>query len=360
MLRETALAVGALFLATPLSLAGQQAGEVKVKMIAIDSGFEAPFIGTARLRLPPLPAEGWRLEIIAEGATTVVTPANIETYRVYDQTIEVPVPRAGPVMLRREGIIGPIVWESMISDDGVQDLYSQGGKLELFDAAFRADPANAAIIARAGAVVLVQWSHAASESLSCSGVRIAATRVLTNRHCLPAGFDPKAPYGEVRVHFGEFRGNLADVVETIRARVVHVASGAPVSGIYPRDLAVLELARAPSAATYAQAILPLAAGPSIGHPVQLITVWQYSKPNQKAISRDPQKCKLASVDQSFGCRPGNQLHRCEAESGSSGSPILDAASQHVVALHFQGIGVSAGNCALGAGTIQQELAQIKP
>jgi hypothetical protein len=66
-------------------------------------------------------------------------------------------------------------------------------------------------------------------------------------------------------------------------------------------------------------------------------------------------CKLDAVDQSIkGVAPSSQnFYACDSEGGSSGSPIVDPATGHVIALHHFG-GITSDPC-LNGGTEMPEI-----
>jgi len=66
------------------------------------------------------------------------------------------------------------------------------------------------------------------------------------------------------------------------------------------------------------------------------------------------RCKINATNQSYGYASGSQVgYGCDSEGGSSGSPILDAGTGRVIALHHLG-GVSSSPC-LNGGTVMSRV-----
>lgn len=315
--------------------------------------------GQIRLRLSP-PSQGdWSVTVQTADDTFTIDPASFERFRIYASTVELPVRRGGPVTIKAQGAPVGVLWESSVAASDSQALFRQGGLLEPMDAAFRSVAANAKVVQQSAAVVRVRWSAPGAKTRWCTGVKIDAARILTNRHCLPPSYSLETPVGEIAVQFGAFAGALDDVAETLPATAIRLASAGATNEMYERDLAVLNLKSAPKGALYSAAAVPLASESKSNRPSMLLTVWSFDAPKGKAVSRD--KGCVADIGQNAAWWCEGQAtfwHQCEAEQGSSGSPILDAESGQLVGLHYAGVRLNGGNCALRAETIRQELQAI--
>lgn len=314
--------------------------------------------GEIRLRLPRAPADGWSLAVTIDGKDVQVTPATLKLYRVYGDTIELPVRSSGDVRLAATGNLEDVVLESLVLRPQGKALFPQGGLLERMVPAFRADPANATLVDRSNAVVRVRWSSPSYPTRWCTGVQYEPGRVLTNRHCLPTDYNVAAPTGEIAVLFGNFAGTLDDPsAEQIPAWVHYLPAGTSTNGAYQRDMALVRLQAQPQNAVFRNAVVPIAATVAADRQLNLVTIWSYDKPAGKAVSRD-KICRADIAQQAkWWCFASTGFwHRCEAEEGSSGSPIIDQVSGELVGLHYSGVALNGGNCALRADVIRQELA----
>lgn len=333
------------------SSAAQPGVFVQPVQAEVESVFTMPASGTVRLNLADRKA-GWRLIVQNGRQSILLDEARFQRYRIYGNTVEIPVPQPGAVYLQPNAETGKIIWEGYTNQSSAQRLYTQGGPLERMDSTFVGKPINRAIVTAAAAVVRVRWAAQGRPTSWCTGSQVAPRIIVTNRHCFPADFDAARPTGETFVEFGPFRGNLEDFAETIPTDVIRLTSSPKVGDFYERDVAILKLRRDPGMPLYRNAVLKLAPAVSNGVPAELLTIWSYSDPKGKAVSRGP-TCKLSAP--MFGCISGALLHGCEAESGSSGSPILSKASGRIVALHYGGIAQDLGNCAMPVPVVRQEL-----
>ncbi len=211
---------------------------------------------------------------------------------------------------------------------------------------------------------------------SCNGVQIGRGLILTNLHCATQSTNHHV------VHFGELKlirdtllqGTPVSGSVRCRARVV-----SPPPSSTRLDIAVLKISADQLPAPFSSAILPLDDGSYLAQPGdQDFQAWQiqywfdavsarlYQKfampPPQCRVKRHSpmqpttsQYCNATPEERSKGIDPSGISHVCDAESGSSGSPLLDTQGQKIIALHRSAGGLR--NCAVPAAAIKQKLAE---
>ncbi len=245
-------------------------------------------------------------------------------------------------------------------------------------------PINPASATALAATVAIYFRDRANPSQisRCNGVQVAPGLILTNLHCASPRHD-----GHV-VHFG-----------TLNLQADALLPGSPVSGavscpatVYSPpvaiaarlDFAVLRIA-ASVPEPYRSAVVPLDNGtalraqPIIANEVAVtqIQYWMSStpatadrlyrkfrmRPPNCAISKgedfapgESGHCNPLRLDSADRINPAGLSHRCDADEGSSGSPMFDPQFSRVVALHRGGgAAVSIRNCAVPAAPVLEQL-----
>lgn len=311
--------------------------------------------GVIRLQLSKTD-EPWQLFYIDPvGKTISVSDENFSRYRVYGDTIEIPVSTGGNAYLKMTGSLTRVFWESYEPVNIGSPLYSQDGLLEPINTEFTNNPKNGKIVNLSAAVVRVHWA-APLRSEWCTGVQIQPGIILTNRHCLPANYNIKAPIGEVTVQFGEFKSSLEDFVEAIPAEVIIAPTKNKTDIRYQPDLAVLRLKNTPKLDRYRNANAPLDLTTTPQRRTMLITIWSQPLQPGKSISRDPKCNSDLSIKATRNCEKDiDFIHQCETEESSSGSPIFNLDNEKLIGLHYFGVATNVGNCAIRIEKIRETI-----
>lgn len=311
--------------------------------------------GIIRLQLSKTD-EPWHLFYIDPiGKTISVSDDNFSRYRVYGDTIEIPVSTGGNAHLKMTGSLTRVFWESYEPVSIGSPLYSQGGFLEPINAEFKNNPKNEKFVNLSAAVVRVHWATTLRGEW-CNGVQIQPGIILTNRHCLPTNYNIQAPIGEVTVQFGEFKNSLEDFVEAIPAEVMIAPTKNKTDIHYQPDLAVLRLKNTPKLDRYRNAIAPLDLTTTPQRHTMLITIWSQPLRPGKSISRDPKCNSDLSIKATRYCEKDIAfIHQCETEETSSGSPIFNLDNEKLIGLHYFGVAANVGNCAIRVEKIRETI-----
>lgn len=167
----------------------------------------------------------------------------------------------------------------------------------------------------------VAMLHIGPESISCTGVLVAADTIATNYHCIARSLKflltENLPHIDCDDVIAEFDYLAADAIGT------PAACAGVIRADRPRDLAILKVTVPPNKAGKARQ--PLAIGSSkpdpdslwvVHHPVGLPMVYE-------------RNCRER------GRTDSDLLHDCQTNAGSSGAPILSLDNK-IVALHYFG------------------------
>ncbi|MGP6085428.1 trypsin-like peptidase domain-containing protein [Antarctobacter jejuensis] len=160
----------------------------------------------------------------------------------------------------------------------------------------------------------------------CTGFLVEGNRIITNHHCVPGVLDHPQMKAKgansiaaVQFHVGFVRDGLDDGVKTFHVNPV------PLETNEALDYTVLQVlgdANAEFGALELSAAVPQDRDPFwvIGHPMG----------EAQRISREKCQADTPALAQ-------NRLrHTCDTLPGNSGSPVIDAGSQKVIALHHAG------------------------
>ncbi len=182
---------------------------------------------------------------------------------------------------------------------------------------------NAAIMGVARSVAKLSFP-VGDKLATCTGFMVTADLLLTNHHCV-SSID--TCFGTVAI-FGYQRNATGQVLPTKQYDCIAVIATSKV-----RDYSLLQIDGSPGAATE-WGVLRFAPSPALTDSQALYMV-QHSSGEPKRVALDD--CyvttpkaggTVASLKSDFG-------HKCDTESGSSGSPVLDR-SHRVVGLHHLG------------------------
>ncbi len=177
----------------------------------------------------------------------------------------------------------------------------------------------------------------------CTGVRVGETLFLTNYHCWEAGGC------RVRFRMG-YETRLPDVEHAIFECTSVVMKAEEL------DFALLRVRPLyPEQAFYPAATLsrtPLAVGQALvtaGHPVL----------QRKKIDVSP-GCQVTRADPYVHDGVLSIQHQCDTQSGSSGSPLIDRKTGHVVGLHWGAEDGTGSNHGVPVNLILDRIHEIDP
>lgn len=177
----------------------------------------------------------------------------------------------------------------------------------------------------------------------CTGVRVGTTLMLTNYHCW------EAAGCRVRFRLG-FERSLGEEEQALYNCVAVVAKAHELDFALYRVRAVY-----PNQIEYPVATLtkkPLVIGQELvapGHPMLL--------PKQIDVSPG---CRVTRAEPYVHEGVVSMQHQCDTQGGSSGSPLMDRISGHLVALHWGAAGSTGANHGVPMDQIIQRIGETDP
>jgi cyclophilin family peptidyl-prolyl cis-trans isomerase len=181
----------------------------------------------------------------------------------------------------------------------------------------------------------------------CTAFLVADNRLITNHHCVPGIIDNER-LGATSILAVQFRlGYVRDGIEE-GTEMFHV-NPVPLETSADLDYSVLEIVGGDANARYGALDLS-AVQPSDRDPF-----WVIGHPMGEAQRISREKCQADSP----AIASGKLRHTCDTLPGNSGSPVIDAGLQQVVALHHAGSRAGAVNYAIPMADILRQSTLLK-
>ena len=181
----------------------------------------------------------------------------------------------------------------------------------------------------------------------CTGSRIAKDLILTNHHCADnAGL-------KTIFHFGYEKESLAEnraKFKTLEIVIQSLRNDFAIFRVAPLSDVDAEIAENYPIATLSRKSLSLN---------QLVLVPGHPNGDPKKIDISEQ-CRLTRVETFYWSSRNNIQHQCDTLGGSSGSPVIDRDTGHIIALHWGGTGGYRSNHAIPITSILDYLKDRNP
>ncbi len=198
----------------------------------------------------------------------------------------------------------------------------------------------------------------------CTGFQIAPGEILTNLHCIDSPLRPIDHRKFTTIRYGvddQHPNGEAWAVGTV-VKIGHFNVGRNEGGL---DFAVLKANKIVE--TFRSDLVDInnSEDPSnVGSALEVYEMWSgvgAFGAGKALISND--ECMTGSLPDSSGvsklnnaaCSSPDFLHGCDAQGGSSGSPIFLRGTNKLIGLHFGEVLSTVGNCAVSISAVKREL-----
>lgn len=341
-------------------------GGGQVKLFDVPTN-EAPAILRFSVEVESATAREWVIRIDAAGQLTEISNANLPKAFVYSNIIEVPSPDAGGVSAEFSAGAPNIKYVAAVKlPTNTQPLFTNGSiNLERLESDFPVPPA-ANVLPRSIGKSVVKISYRSDlMSENSTGFQFAPGYFLTTLHSISERDGSLLEQGSITVQFGSYERGLSSSEYSVVGKVVAHGIPEPSKVKWPLDYAII---RAEVGAPYRNWWTKLSDRvemPDVNSLLEVYTIWYAAVPaNGKFVSRDDQ-CRVvdkfeSDSDSSTRCRAMNFKHACDVDSGSSGSPVLLRGANAAIAMHYAGIKINKGNCALSVAAILDDVQKRFP
>jgi hypothetical protein len=303
--------------------------------------------GRLRFKLTEMPpgTVPWKIHITIGSRTLVIDDQNYINSLVANLVIEVLADQPGSLQVAFSQDAPSLHYVGYLKLTGDGTVLNRFGllNLEYFDNGFLTDLKRQSL---AKAVVRFEYDVPGRRK-ACTAFQVRPGYFLTNLHCAD---DPEREIDQKEfndLYFGISDKNVVGIKTT--AKIVARGQSSPES-----DFAVLQANKVPKEFESSLLLLDEADAPQdMNRPLEMYSVWSHaSAPRGKILVRDVD-CKV--LPPAKHCPIPLLRHGCDAEAGSSGSPILSQNGDRVIAIHHSGNGENGGNCALPVSVIKSQL-----